>query len=183
MKWLIYVLIFLCIVAGAWWFFQRESSLEFFNHDLKKYNTENFTVKVAEQDKKTIFSILDIMANNNVLSLGLKKSNLEKMGASINHVPPLEYLAVVFTNSKATKDMKAISTSGFKWRGFIKGFSKSMMKAHDAGKLEGKLVGFSHYLHIDPQKTVNLTLDGICLMQQGKGGFEGLVRYLIKEKS
>lgn len=183
MKWLIYILVILLVVFGFWWFHASENGTAHIDIDMKKYSTEKFKFDVSPKDQKIIFSILDIMAKNNVLSLGLKKGKLEDMGKSIEHVPPLQYLAAVFTNHQATRNMRAISKSSFKWNGFTKGFSKSMMKAHAASHLEPQLVSFSHYLHVDPNEVVDHTLQGICLMETEKGGFEGLIRYLIQSKN
>jgi len=141
-------------------------------------NTSNAyaLLPITEKEAEIIWSIIDTMANNNLIVLGFKKSDLEKKGNKINHVHPLRFLGTVFSDPYLKSCMKEIRTSYFKWNGFFdgpsgNGFAHRMEQEYNRNNLLPYVAGFSQAVKGNP--------DQIRAYIQ-KRDWEGLVKYLIK---
>lgn len=131
---------------------------------------------ITEKEAKIIWSIIDTIANSNLIALGFKKGDLEEKGRKINHVHPLRFLGTVFSDPYLKSCMKEIRSSYFKWNGFfegssIQGFSNRMDQEYKRNNLLPYIVGFSQAVNANP--------DQVRVYIQ-KRDWEGLVRYLIK---
>ncbi len=126
----------------------------------------------TEQDQAHITEIITIMAENGKLSLLFKQNHLKQLGAQINHVHPLKFLAVIFSNLELKNYMKEIFEDYFKRTGFLDGLGPSLSLEMEKGKLTQHIEDFS--------KTVDVRADGIRPYFQ-TGDWEALVRYLIND--
>ena len=88
----------------------------------------------TEQDKSNIYELITTMAENGKLSLLLKKSYLEQIGAQINHVHPLKFLAAIFSNPRLKMCMIDIFNDYFKRNGLMDGLAPSLQKEAERGK-------------------------------------------------
>jgi hypothetical protein len=126
---------------------------------------------LEEWEKKTISKIITTMAENNIFRLGLKKKELEKKGREINHVHPMWFIAFIVSDSNLKRCMHQIRKSGFKWDGFIDGFSRRMNEESARNNLVPHIQGFASLLNRTPEE-VRFYIDN--------HDWEGLVRNLIR---
>lgn len=106
----------------------------------------------SDQDKANIFEVITTMAENGKLSLLLKQGYLKNLGAQINHVHPLKFLATIFANARLKNCMCDIFDDYFKRNGFMDGLGPSLTREADKGKLEQYLHDFSNELKLPPEK-------------------------------
>lgn len=130
------------------------------------------TLPISVVEKQKIHAILTTMAENNVFKLLFQKKQLEKWGREIHHVHPVRFLGSVFSDPRLVNCMFEIRRSGFKWDGFIEGFSQRFLAELKRGNVNQYIPGFSASLHLnerDVMAYVNFK------------DFEGLVLYLMEK--
>ena len=103
---------------------------------------------ITSEDKQKIANILMTMADNNVFKLLFEKKRLERLGHEVNHVHPVRFLGTVFTDPRLIYCMHKIRGSGFKWGGFIDGFSERFKQEINANNVEAYLPGLAEHLHV-----------------------------------
>lgn len=130
------------------------------------------TLPVTITDKQKIGSILTIMAQNNVFKLLFEKQHLEKLGREINHVHPIRFLGVVFSDPRLVHCMFEIRRSGFKWDGFIDGFSKRFDQEYQANNINAYIPGLANSLKVQAND---------LMAYVNYNDFEGLVLYLMEK--
>jgi hypothetical protein len=104
---------------------------------------DEFVLSLYETEQYAISEIVSAMGEKNVAKLLLDSFRLKRLGDSIRHVPPLQFLGFVLTNPKLKDCLKKISKSTFKWSSFIDGFGENMEKEFLQGKLIPQLESFS----------------------------------------
>ncbi len=104
---------------------------------------DEFVLSLNVNEQYAISEIITAMGEKNVAKLLLDSFRLKRLGDSIRHVPPLQFLGFVLTNSKLKDCLKKISKSTFKWSSFIDGFGENMEKEFFQGRLLSQLQGFS----------------------------------------
>ncbi len=104
---------------------------------------DEFVLSLNAGEQYAISEIITAMGEKNVAKLLLDTFRLRRLGDSIQHVPPLQFLGFVLTNSYLKECLKKISKSSFKWPPFIDGFGGNMEKEFFQGKLLLQLQGFS----------------------------------------
>ncbi len=124
----------------------------------------------TEEDQNNIAYIIQTMADNGKLSLLFKKSELNGIGARINHVHPFKFLGTVFSNENLKACMREIYKDYFKWNGFMDGLGPSLTIQADQGKL-------GQYLN-DFAKETGVTSQELLGYIQSKD-WESMVRYLM----
>jgi len=127
---------------------------------------------ISIEDKQNINSLLMTMADNGVFKLLFEKKRLERIGHKISHVHPMRFLGTVFSDPRLVRCMYSIRRSGFKWDGFIDGFSERFKKEIKANNINKYIPGFAEMLDLkqaDIQAYVNYK------------DFEGLVLYLMEK--
>jgi hypothetical protein len=95
------------------------------------------------QDKAYIYEIISTMAQNGKLTLLFKQSQLKEMGAQINHVHPLKFLASIFSDSYLKTCMVSVWDDYFKRNGFLDGLAPSLTREAESGKLNQYLAEFA----------------------------------------
>lgn len=89
----------------------------------------NYSAIVTPSEKKDINYIVDTLANASLKNLWDQEDSLNRAGDRINHVHPLRFLMVVFTDEKLKVDIRNIRNRGGKvWRKFIKGLEESLLE-------------------------------------------------------
>ncbi|GAB4226968.1 MAG: hypothetical protein Tsb0021_03470 [Chlamydiales bacterium] len=81
---------------------------------------------VTKNESEDIKYILDLLANKPTAKLLFYKSSLDAAGERVNHVHPLRFLEVVFTDEKAKVDILNISKKNWVWKQFINGLGESL---------------------------------------------------------
>lgn len=105
-----------------------------------------------DHERTLIHKIVDTMARDNVIKLGLKRKTMEKKGKRIRHVHPLRFLGYVFADPHLKHCMREISRSHFKWNGFIDGMRDRIEEEAARGGLLPYLHGFAQHVHCDEEK-------------------------------
>ena len=106
----------------------------------------------SDQDKSNIFELVTTLAENGKLSLLVKQSYLKNLGAQINHVHPLKFLATIFSHPRLKNCMCDVFSDYFKRSGFMDGLGASLNREADKGKLEFYLHEFSGEIKLPPEK-------------------------------
>lgn len=133
---------------------------------------------IKDSEAQMIYQIIHIVASNTIGSLLFKQGELEDLGIKVQHVHPLKFLEVVFTNPQLKEDMKNVE----EWRltklqGFMQGsggtpgFSQKCEKESARNNLLPHVLGFCQAVKAHPDQVRDLI---------EKKQWEKLVRYLIK---
>ena len=141
----------------------------------KGKGNENLTYQqlvCTERDQARIYEIITTMADDGVISLGIKKNYLEQLGAEINHVHPLKFLATIFSNPRLKKSMRDVYDSYFKWTGFLGGLTPRLADEAKKGKLNQYAEDFAN--------EVNVPSDKVLQFFEARD-WENLVRFLIRQ--
>ena len=124
----------------------------------------------TEQDKAHIYEILTSVADNSKFSLLLKQNHLKNLGAQINHVHPLKFLATSIGTPQMKSCLMYVFDDYFKRNGYMDGLGPSLTREAEKGKLEMYLAPFAEEVGVkveDIQPYFNAH------------DWEGLVRFLI----
>jgi hypothetical protein len=128
------------------------------------------SLPITAEEKQKITQLLMTMAENNVFQLLFEKKNLERLGHEINGVHPMRFIGTVFSNPRLKYCMHQIKRSGFKWNGFMDGFSQRFAKEQKEGNINAYVPGFAKAVDVN-QEEVQKYID--------KHDFEGLVDFLM----
>ncbi len=104
---------------------------------------DEFVLFLNKEERYAVSEIITAMGEKNVASLLFDSFRLRRLGDSIQHVPPLQFLCFVLTDSYLKECLKKISKSSFKWTPFIDGFGENMEKEYFQGRLLQQLEEFS----------------------------------------
>ncbi len=102
-----------------------------------------FELCLNDQEKYAISEIVITMGEKNIARLLLDSVRLNRLGNSIEHVPPLQFLGFILTKPYLRECLKKISKSVFKWTPFLDGFGTNMDKEYEEGRLFQDLPGFA----------------------------------------
>lgn len=124
----------------------------------------------TDVDVRCIHEIITSVAENSKVTLFFKQSHLKQLGAQINHVHPLKFLAAIFKDPKLRLCMREIGDDDYKWSNFMEGLAPNLTREADKGKLEQHLNSFATEIEINP--------DAIRKYFQNRD-WESLVRQLM----
>ncbi len=127
---------------------------------------------ITQEEKQKIANILTTMAENNVFKLLFEKKRLERLGHEVNHVHPVRFLGTVFNDPRLVYCMHRIRSSGFKWGGFIDGFSQRFKQELNAGNVNAFIPGLAETLNI-PASDIQGYID--------HSDIEGLIIFLMEK--
>jgi len=128
---------------------------------------------MTEEEAKIIGKLIETIATNNPLVLGLNKASVEKMGTRIAHIHPLRFLGTIFSDPDLKEYMREIRDSIFKWGAFLKGLSEQMEAEANRNNLSSFTLGFCQVVGADPER-----IRGYFQKQD----WEKLLEYLIGMK-
>ena len=128
-----------------------------FASPITQYKLEQVGFKYSVEDrlKKDIRFIISALGNDNALKLGKKQSELEKRGKTIEVVPTLQFLAVIFSEKELKKSMTKIKARGrvlfiaHPWKKLMSGISGGLKKQLDRGELMDQLPQFAELVGAD----------------------------------
>lgn len=126
----------------------------------------------TDVDQANIFEIITTMAENNKLSLLLKKNHLQALGSQINHVHPLKFLSTIIAHPHLKGCLTSVFEDYFKRNGFMDGIGPSLTRESDKGKLQQYINDFSVEVSATREQ-----LDGFFQSRD----WEGMVRFLIAQ--
>ncbi len=127
-------------------------------------------LEITEHDKELIFKIIDTMARDNVIKLGLKRRSMERKGRKVRHVHPLKFLGHIFADPHLHQCMREVHRSHFKWNGFIDGLKDRIKEESSRGNLLPYVPAFAKQTNRDGDKIAHYI---------ERRDWEGLVRYLL----
>ncbi len=132
--------------------------------------TEFADLPLLDWEKQIITHIFTNMAEKNVFQLLLDKTDMEKKGKKIHHVPPLRLLAFLMGDKRLKKAVGIIKKNPFKWSSFIDGLAGKMREELAKNNIYRFVPGFAQHLNVD-------AAEATAYIQQGD--FAGLVSYLL----
>src|SRR5579872_272699 len=97
----------------------------------------------TEADRANIYEIVSTMAEKGKLGLLFQQNHLREVGAQINHVHPLKFLAVILKDPHLKSCMFNIWDDYFKRNGFIDGLFPFFTREAEKGKLDIHLKDFA----------------------------------------
>lgn len=127
---------------------------------VKSVETGYHDLICSDQDQANIYEIISTMAEKGKLSLLFQQSYLREIGAQINHVHPLKFLAVILKEPYLKSCMAVIWDDYFKRNGFMDGLAPSLSREAEKGKVQFYLQDFASdigmpYEHIKPYADVH----------------------------
>ena len=126
---------------------------------------------ITFEEKQKIAKILITMAENNIFQLLFEKKHLERLGFEINHVHPIRFIGTVFSDPRLAHCMRRIKRSGFKWDGFMDGFSQRFREEIKANNINAYVPGLAESLNVKPEEIQayvnNNDLEGLIIFLMG----------------
>ncbi|EKE08696.1 MAG: hypothetical protein ACD_17C00043G0004 [uncultured bacterium] len=138
---------------------------------VKPVETSYHDLECSEQDRANIHIIIATMAEKGKLALLFQQSALREIGAQINHVHPLKFLAVIFKEPYLKSCMSYIWDDYFKRNGFLDGLGPSLFREAEKGKLDLYLEPFAKEIGLQKEDLKPYT---------DVHDWENLVLYLIQ---
>ncbi len=147
----------------------------------KPGNSLTFIADIPPSEQKKIYYLIDTMANTGVFGLAFKQGSLKRVGKEISHIPPLEFLAVIFSDPYLSRCMLTIQRSSLKYNHFIEGMQKNMMIQHQSGALKERLPLFSRQVginHSELSKRMHKSIR-LATKKNDRRAFKPFIDYLI----
>ncbi len=108
--------------------------------------------KLQSWEKEAISDIFTSMAEKSVPALIFDTFRLTRLGDSIEHVPPLQFIGYLMTDAYLKDCIRSISHSYFKWPPFLEGIQNNMEKEINKGTLFSDLPFFAKLVGGDLEK-------------------------------
>lgn len=128
-------------------------------------------VDLTEDQTKILHKLITQIGDTGWFMLTWKQTDLEKLGAQLNNVHPLKFLAAIFTHDVLKMHMISIFDDSYKREAFLKGLSGNLETEAKGGKLLEYADDFAKTIKKDPE-TIKKHL---CSLK-----WEEFVRYLIE---
>lgn len=134
-------------------------------------------LSITKADAETIYEIIDTLGSSGLWKLYKIEDDMVELGTQIQHVHPLKFLEVVFTDPHLKDCMVKTEDSFFKWRGFMKGSGKSpgfiakCEREYDKDNFAPYIDDFCKAVKADPEQVRDL-------IERKK--WETLIRILLK---
>lgn len=136
-KWFLFLLVFLAFFASP----ATASIIK--KPPAKPTETLYKDLVCTDQDRANIYEIISTMAEKGKLGLLFQQSHLREIGAQINHVHPLKFLASIFKDPHLKSCMYYVWDDYFKRNGFLDGLAPSLTREAEKGKLHFYLSDFA----------------------------------------
>ena len=145
---------------------------------------EPFVFNVTPHDQKIICEIVSTVGSTSTGLLLFKKSHLEELGKKTNHIPPLQFLAYVFSKPDLVRQMEKIRSSGTKYKHFIAGFKAGLYHQYQVECLGTQVEGFANYLSLNSDEVIASLRISIKNCKEGvkDSCFRPFFDYLIDQK-
>jgi hypothetical protein len=116
------------------------------NNPFRDYN-----VPVTKSEKDDLTHIVHTLARSSLAKLGTSKSSLKKVGDRIDHLHPLRFLTIIFTDEELKADIRVIRTRSWVWDTFFEGLADSLQEESKNNNILPEYIeDFSKNVGIDP---------------------------------
>ncbi len=181
--WMAISLITLCVVAFYFVFSPRSASGSQLGK--VKVRCERFSPEVSKADGDKIEEIIYTVSHKGSFGLFLKEGHLHSLGRSLDKtVPPLTFLAYIFSRPSMVVDMGRIQVNSMKYNHFVEGLRQNLVSEYQKGCLFEQAKAFSRYLGLN-EEDVNSILMQCCenaVVTKNRKAFKPFVNYLIEKK-
>lgn len=109
-----------------------------------------FHITLNEDEKYAIREILLSIGEKNIAGLLIDSYRLSSLGATIQHIKPLQFLGYILSEPYLKKCLKRGAKSYFKWSAFMDGLSGKMKRELKEGILIDQLSDFARFVGGDP---------------------------------
>lgn len=111
----------------------------------------DYGLDLSPEEKGDIRFIVTTLANKNLISIAIVKSDLESAGNRIDHVHPLRFLMTIFSDEEMKVGVRNIRGKGWIWNHFIGGVKESLTAEAGIQNLkESDIRHFAHVVNINP---------------------------------
>ncbi len=87
----------------------------------------DYDVPITKEDKKNLAYIVNTLARDSLLSIGTSRSSIKKVGDKLEHLHPLRFVMIIFTDEEMKAGAHAIrDRGGWIWDGFLGGITRSL---------------------------------------------------------
>lgn len=111
-------------------------------HSEVRVNDKGFQFTVSKTDQQNIAKLIYALSEYSYWQLLWKQKDVNALGDSIRHVPPLQFLTVILGNSTLKGYLQNVRKSTLKWNSFMNGLRPNITKERDSGRLFEELPGF-----------------------------------------
>lgn len=142
------------------------------NHQIEQSAWRDYSYPASDDEKELIAFIVTTLGNKPLTKIYREKDALKKAGDKIDHIHPLRFLEVVFTDEELKASIANIRESRWVWGEFKKGLFNSLKDETKNRNVTSEYIAdFANTVNIDPQLIVPyfLQLD-----------WDGLIFALIK---
>lgn len=119
----------------------------------KRWNggQRSYLEPITAKEKSDISYILNSMARESLKKLHSMKSSLKKAGTRIDHLHPLRFMFVVFTDEELKVSIAQVQDRSWVWKEFIDGVVESFEKESQNGNMKPEYVAdFLSHVPINP---------------------------------
>jgi hypothetical protein len=126
---------------------------------------------LSAQDQSDIYYIIRTLANESLIKIKKEESSLKRAGDRVDHIHPLQFLTILFTNEELKVGVRNIQGRSWVGKSFIEGLTTSLGKENGVGNVMPYVNDFASKLNID----VNIILPSLQA-----GQWDKFVNTLIK---
>lgn len=141
----------------------------------KASSTQNrqYYKTVTANEKNDVSYIINTLGMASLAKVTKSKSSLKKAGDRVDHIHPLRFLAVIFSDEQMKASMHAMQSRGWIWKEFIGNLGDTFEEEATRGTLtSSEIADFSQKLNLDATAVENY-------LAQHK--WSGLVDYMIQQ--
>lgn len=130
----------------------------------------DYAQPVTEKERSDIHFVVKTLGMSNIAKIGLERSSLNKTKPRINHVHPLNFLAVIFTDEELKVAMRNLEDKSWVWKTFIEELVDSLSEEAAMNNVLPFADDFAHRIGVKPS---------VFLPQMQAARWEKFVRALI----
>lgn len=112
-------------------------------HASQLSKAKGFQFNVSKEDQENIGKLIYALSHFSYFQLLWKQKDVNALGDSLRHVPPLQFLLTCCGSEKLKGWLQNVRKSTLKWNAFMEGLSESLSKERAAGTLNDELPGFA----------------------------------------
>jgi hypothetical protein len=117
--------------------------------------SRNYNTQVTPKEKKDIRFIVKTLSDSTLPSLWTKKKELEKAGDRIDHLHPLKFYTVIFSDEELKVSLMNIRTRSWVWGEFFSGMSEALADEKKANNLTiPQIEDFCNNLGVDKKPII-----------------------------
>ncbi len=95
----------------------------------------NYQQQISQQDKNNVAYIVNSLGMEPLYKIPGLQSSLKGVGAKVEHIHPLRFLALIFTDEQMKASMQAMRSRTWIYDEFLKGLKQSLEKESSRGNL------------------------------------------------